>query len=119
MWSANLCHGRWGWAQGLLHSSGLHSSTRSNRPQCASMVSLSAVVGHAHRVDAKVRKAAADRSNRQGNLDLTAARCGLDLPDKLLTLGDQVIDEQSRWALFAALHESAHGTFSSSTPAAT
>jgi hypothetical protein len=56
------------------------------------MVSLSAAVGHAHRVDAKVRKAAADRSNGQGNFDLTAARCGLDLPDKLLTLGDQVID---------------------------
>ena len=33
MWNANLCHGRWGWTQGLLHSSGLHPSTRPNRPQ--------------------------------------------------------------------------------------
>jgi hypothetical protein len=67
-------------------------------------------MGRADRVDAKVRKAAADRSNGQGNFDLTAARCALDLPDKLLTLGDQVIDEQSL-SLFAALHESGTGRF--------
>jgi hypothetical protein len=33
------------------------------------MVSLVAAMGHAHRVDAKVRKAAADRSNWQGKLE--------------------------------------------------
>ena len=37
------------------------------------MVSLHAAMGYAHRVDAKVRKAAADRSDRQGELDLMAA----------------------------------------------
>src|SRR5262245_17301102 len=36
------------------------------------MVSLHAAMDHAHRVNANVRQAAADRSNRQGELDLMA-----------------------------------------------
>src|SRR6478752_1088127 len=73
MWNANLCDGGWSRTQGLLHSCGFHSSTGPNRPQCASMVLLRATMGHTHRVDAKVRKATADRSNRQGKLDVIAA----------------------------------------------
>src|SRR6478736_3010579 len=73
MWNANLCDGGRSGTQGLLHSRGFHSSTGPNRPQCASMVLLRATMGHTHRVDAKVRKATADRSNRQGKLDVMAA----------------------------------------------
>ena len=74
MWNANLCDGGGRRTQGLLHSTGLSSSTRPDRSEGARLVSLRAAMDRSHWIDAKDRKAAADRPDRQGKPHLVFAR---------------------------------------------
>jgi len=87
MRNANLRDGGWIRGQSLLHSRGLHSSTRSTHPSCAGVVAFRPAMAHTHWIDAKVREATADRSNGQARFDLVAAGRRNPLTDGCKLLG--------------------------------